>query len=108
MLCEEDTEKLNAQKSDQNSAQTHLFEAKNGSKERTSCVEPIERKLSTTSKEQQGKVENKNPGKVATARSNIGQIHYKKEEVGWTPRQKEERQKVERRKRKSRGGRSNG
>ena len=56
-----------------------MFEAKNGSKERTSCVEPIERKLSTTSKEQQGKVENKNPGKVATARSNIGQTHYKKE-----------------------------
>ena len=79
MLCEEDTEKLTPQKFDQNSALTHLFEAKNGSKERTSCVEPIERKLSTTSKEQQGKVENKNPGKLATARSNIGQIHYKKE-----------------------------
>ena len=50
LLRREDIEKLSAQKSVKKSAQTHLFEAKNGSKERRSSVEGIERKLSSTSK----------------------------------------------------------
>lgn len=79
IYIEVDIQKLSAQKIDQNPAQTHLFEAKDGSKKRKSGVDPIERKLSTTSKEQQDKVEKNNSGKLNTNRGDTGQSHYKKE-----------------------------